>query len=184
MAPITVTKAPVTVTATAQSKAFGTTLTDGPGRPRVSFTAVLSNSETIGTVTLDFGGGDVSTAPVGTYTITPSAATGGSGTEADYIFTYNTGVLTVTGGINIPPFSITSSTIQVISGVTNLVVCFPTVNGDHYDVLTSGNVAGPWAPVGNSTPPSPIVGDGNTDCVDIPIGGAGAGLFVLINERP
>src|SRR5581483_384247 len=50
----------------------------------------------IGSVTLAFSNnGDAPTAPVGSYTITASAATGGTFLASNYSFTYATGTLTV-----------------------------------------------------------------------------------------
>ena len=54
----------------------------------------LQNGETVGSVTLTAsGGGELASADVGTYTITPSAATGGTFDINNYDISYATGVL-------------------------------------------------------------------------------------------
>ncbi|HXI70040.1 MAG TPA: MBG domain-containing protein [Verrucomicrobiae bacterium] len=90
---LTVTTAPLTITADAQSKSYGTTLTLGAGQ--TAFTSAgLQNGETVGSVTLTSSGA-VNTAPVGSYSIVPSLATGGTFNSANYGITYSSGVLTV-----------------------------------------------------------------------------------------
>jgi hypothetical protein len=92
---LTVNKAALGVTASAQSKTYGQTVTFGSGSTLFTSSG-LRNSETIGSVTLACSGGAgtaaVSASP---YTITPSAATGGTFNAANYTITYNTGNLTV-----------------------------------------------------------------------------------------
>ena len=92
---LTVSPTALTITASAQSKTYGTALALGTS----AFTSSgLANSETIGAVTLTASGspaGNTATAPVGSYTITPTAATGGTFNAANYSITYNTGTLTV-----------------------------------------------------------------------------------------
>jgi len=94
---LTVTPAPLTVTAADVTKVFGET-------PTLSAftTAGLANSETIASVT-ETSPGTVATAAVpGPYPITPSAATGGTFTPANYTITYVNGALTVTP-LAVPP---------------------------------------------------------------------------------
>ena len=92
---LTITPAGLTVTASAQSKAYGATLVLGSS----VFTASgLQNGETVGAVTLTASGtpaGTAAAAAAGPYTITPSAATGGTFSPANYAITYATGTLTV-----------------------------------------------------------------------------------------
>ena len=88
-----ITPATLTVTANNQAKTYGTTLTFTGGE----FTpAGLQNGETIGSVTLA-GAGAASTAHVAVvpYSITASAATGGTFTPSDYTISYVNGALTV-----------------------------------------------------------------------------------------
>ena len=94
---INVQQAPLTITASAQSKTYGQTVAFGSGSALFT-NSVLQNGETIGTVTLGVtGNGGAATASVAgsPYTITPSAATGGTFTPGNYAITYATGKLTV-----------------------------------------------------------------------------------------
>jgi hypothetical protein len=89
--------ASLAITANAQGKTYGQTLAFGSGSTLFTSTG-LQNGETIGTVTLAVSGnGGAATASVAgsPYTITPSAATGGTFNPANYSITYNTGLLTV-----------------------------------------------------------------------------------------
>ncbi len=83
-----VSPAALTVTANDAIKTYGQvpTLTFTPG--------VLQNNETIGSVTL-ISAGAATTANVGSYSITPSAATGGTFNPANYDISYVNGNLTV-----------------------------------------------------------------------------------------
>ena len=92
---LTVNPATLSITATADSKTYGQTKAYGAGS--TAFTSSgLQNGETIGSVTLtDSGSGGSAAAAVGTYTLTPSAATGGTFTAGNYAITYATGKLTV-----------------------------------------------------------------------------------------
>ena len=99
------------ITASAQSKTYGSTLSLGT----TAFTSSgLANSETIGGVTLAASGGLTATSPAITYTITPSAATGGTFTAGNYSITYNTGVLTV----NPKALTITANNVTKVYGDT------------------------------------------------------------------
>ena len=92
---LTITNAGLSITASPQSKTYGTALSLGTS----AFTASgLQNNETVGAVTLTASGspaGTAANAAAGLYTITPSFAMGGSGTESNYNITYYTGTLTV-----------------------------------------------------------------------------------------
>src|SRR5581483_12161591 len=81
---LTVNPKALTVTAADQSKTYGSTLSFGSGSSQ--FTASgLANSETIGTVTLAVANsGGAAAANVGSYAITPSAATGGTFSASNY----------------------------------------------------------------------------------------------------
>jgi hypothetical protein len=91
-ADFSITPAPLTVTASAQSKTYGDTLNLGTS---AFSSSGLQNSETIGSVTLAASGGTAAANDAGSYTITPSAATGGTFTASNYNITYSTGTLTV-----------------------------------------------------------------------------------------
>ncbi len=101
---LTVTAAPLTITADNASKCFGTTYSFGT----TEFTSVgLQNSETIGGVTLTSSGAN-SGAAVGSYAIVPSAANGGTFTPSNYTITYSSsGLLTVS-----PSFTPTVSLVS------------------------------------------------------------------------
>jgi len=84
------------ITANDQNKPFGQTLLLGSGQ--TAFSAVgLVGIEIIGSVTLAADGGKGANDALGTYVITPSAATGGTFAPANYNINYLPGVLTVTG---------------------------------------------------------------------------------------
>ena len=86
----------LTITADDLTKSTGTPLT--LGAEQTAFTSSgLVGSETIGSVTLTASGGTAAGDPAGTYTITPSAATGGTFSASNYDFNYTDGTLTVTG---------------------------------------------------------------------------------------
>ncbi|CAN1550047.1 MBG domain, YGX type [Burkholderiaceae bacterium] len=89
---LTVTPAPLTITAQDVSKVYGQTpaLTSFTSSP-------LANGETVGTVT-QTSAGQVATANVSgnPYTVTPSNATGGTFAPANYTISYVNGALTVT----------------------------------------------------------------------------------------
>ena len=100
---LTVSVAPLTITASAQSKNYGTALTLGT----TAFTSSgLQNGETVGSVTLTSSGSAATATVAGSpYAITPSAPTGGTFTASNYTITYNTGSLTVSA----VPLTITAS---------------------------------------------------------------------------
>jgi len=87
----------LTITANNDTKIYGQTRTYGSGATAFT-TNGLQNGETIGSVTLTASGspaGDTAAAGVGSYTITPSLATGGTCNTNNYTITYNPGTLTV-----------------------------------------------------------------------------------------
>ncbi|HEX3384465.1 MAG TPA: MBG domain-containing protein, partial [Mucilaginibacter sp.] len=97
----TITPAPLTITANAVSKTYGTTLTT-PVTGSTAFTSSgLVNGETVGSVTIAYGTGAAAADAAGTYTnqVTPSAATGGTFTVSNYTITYKANTLTVVSGI-------------------------------------------------------------------------------------
>lgn len=106
---------PLTLTAIEADKIYGTALTGVSGS--TSFTSSgLVNSETIGSLTLAYATGSPATAAVGTYTgmVTPSLATGGTFTAANYTITYNAGNIVVAQA----PLIITAAAISKIYGNT------------------------------------------------------------------
>jgi subtilisin-like proprotein convertase family protein len=94
---LNITAAPLNITASPQNKTYGQTVVFGSGSALFTSSG-LQNGETIGSVTLAVSGnGGAATALVSgsPYTITPSAATGGTFTAGNYTITYATGNLTV-----------------------------------------------------------------------------------------
>jgi hypothetical protein len=168
---LTVNSATATVTANGQSTAYGVVIPSGPGSTLFTYSP-LQNGETIGTVTLTAA--DTATTPVGAYpgAITPSVATGGSGTEANYNFTYVSGTLTVTN--NYAPFLVTSN--YLTNG--NLEVCWQSVPGVVYNVLTNTTMDA----LGAANPSSPVTANSTNTCVTIS-GVSGTNVFVLIKQN-
>jgi trimeric autotransporter adhesin len=122
-----ITVAALSITASAQSKNFGTISTTVES---TSFTTSgLIGSDAVSTVTLAYSGsptGNLATATAGTYTITPSTAVFSLGTSSNYNITYYTGTLTINATIPGTP------TIgAAISSNTQATISFtaPTSNG-------------------------------------------------------
>ncbi|MDB5350212.1 MAG: putative hemagglutinin-related protein [Planctomycetota bacterium] len=88
---LNVSQAPLTVTASDRSKTYGTTLSLGTS---AFTTSALPYGETVGSVTLNSSGA-TNTAPVGSYPIIASAATGGTFSASNYGIIYADGSLTV-----------------------------------------------------------------------------------------
>jgi len=177
-----ITAKPLTVTASAKIKTYGSTLTLNGA---TDFTAVgLQNGETIGSVTLNASGtpaGTAAAAAAGPYTITPSAATGGTFTVANYTITYATGALTVgkaplsitadsktkTYGSADPAFTVSyagfvnNETPAVLGGTLTLTRA-PGENVGSYPITPSGLTSGNYAISFNSgaltiVAPPPVV---------------------------
>ncbi|WP_217452215.1 MBG domain-containing protein [Mucilaginibacter humi] len=92
-----ITPAPLTITISKVTKPYGTALTTTTGV--TSFTTTgLKNSETVGSVTVNYGAGAAANAAAGTYSgsVVASAATGGSFLPANYAITYVAAPLDVT----------------------------------------------------------------------------------------
>ncbi|MFT3681079.1 MAG: YDG domain-containing protein [Ferruginibacter sp.] len=106
-----ITAANLTITASAQSKTYGST-SPTAGTLNTNFTqSGVQSGDVVNGATLGYSGspaGNLGTASVGTYTITPSNVTFSSGTAANYSVTYNTGTLTI---------NTKSLTISGLSGV-------------------------------------------------------------------
>ncbi len=84
----------LTVTANNQIKPLGSVLSLGAGNSAFTSSGLVGN-ETIGSVTLTASGGTTADAPAGIYSITPSAATGGTFNPSNYDLNYVDGTLTV-----------------------------------------------------------------------------------------
>jgi len=96
---LTVNTAALTVTASNQSKVYGTTVSTA-GVLNTTYTiAGLQNGDQPSSVTLNYSGtpaGNMATAGVGSYSITPSALTLSSGSTSNYTITYAQATLDVT----------------------------------------------------------------------------------------
>jgi uncharacterized repeat protein (TIGR02543 family) len=100
----------LTITANDVNKAFGATLAGSSGS-NAFVSNGLQNGETIGSVTIVYGNGAASTDAVGTYTgeVTPSAATGGTFTAANYSISYVAGNIIVSSVPTLNPVTLTSA---------------------------------------------------------------------------
>ena len=113
---LTVSAAPLTVTANSTGKTYGQTVSFNG----TEFSASgLQNGETIGTVNLASAGA-APTANVAPYPITASNATGGTFTAGNYNITYQNGVLTVRA-VETPPVTL-SGIDRLTSGLLLLPV--------------------------------------------------------------
>jgi hypothetical protein len=137
---LTVGLAPLTITASAQSKTYGQALNLGT----TAFTnTVLSNSDTVTSVTLSSPGAAANATAAGSpYLITPSAPVGTG--LANYSITYATGNLTVTlPSLNVvasPPSMILSWTTNASAFVLNHT---PSLTAPTWTPVTTGiTVAG------------------------------------------
>jgi trimeric autotransporter adhesin len=120
-----VSKAPLTITANNQTKTYGQTLTFGAGSTQFTSSG-LQGGDTIGTVTLACSGGAATaTVIVSPYTITPSAATGGAFTAANYTMTYAPGQLTVTPA----PLTVTATGLLTYGNDPSTAVYTPAYAG-------------------------------------------------------
>ena len=152
---LTITKVPLTVTATAQSKTYGAVVPTGAGN--ANFTSVgLQNSEIIGSVTLAVSGtgATAADAPVSgsPYTITLSAATGGTFSAGNYNITYVTNLLTV----NSAPLTVTGNNASQFYGATNPVFGVTFTGFVNSQTLATSDVGGSPLLVTAATTNSPI----------------------------
>jgi len=144
----TVGKAPLTVTAKPQSKTYGQVLTLGSGSTLFMATG-LQNGENIGSVTLAANGGTAANALVSgsPYTITPSAATGGTFNVNNYSPNYAIGQLTVS------PLVATLTGARAYDGTTTaaaaILAIFDVVGGDAGNVTLAGSAGLAGAGAGN-----------------------------------
>jgi len=91
---LSVTPAPLSITANSVSKFYGQTMTYGAGSTAFTSSGLL-NDQSI-TVTITASGGTAADATPGAYTLSPSAATGTTFVASNYTISYNNGTLTVT----------------------------------------------------------------------------------------
>jgi hypothetical protein len=165
---ITVNPAPLTVTASPEAKTYGQIISFGGGG--TLFTGGgLQNGETIGFVTLSVAGnGGAASGTVGAspYTITPSAATGGTFNPANYIITYAAGNLTVSPAV----LTITAANQSKTYGQSLIFAGteFTTTGLLNSDVVTSATLTSAGA--------VPTAGVASSPYSVIPSAAVGAGL--------
>ena len=140
MATNTVSAAPLTVTAAYFQKFYGSTLVLGTGNTNFTSSG-LANSETIGSVTLTAAGGTGADDAPGLYDITPTAATGGTFSETNYIISYVPGQFEVMYSLyNFNMNGNTSNWVQgkvPISKINAGVISNITSTGATYDAKVS-----------------------------------------------
>jgi len=87
--------AALAITANNDNKVYGQARSYGAGSTAFSGSG-LQNRETIGSVTITASGGTAANTAVGSYGLTPNAATGGTFAATNYSISYRRGTLTVT----------------------------------------------------------------------------------------
>jgi len=162
---IIVTAIPLTITANAVHKQFGTVINGAAGS--LAFTPTgLVNGESIGSVTIAYGTGSAAADPVATYTgsVTASTATGGTFNANNYIITYLPGDIIVDA---LPPPAIASSsspsTVNTTYGTASASSSF-SISGSN---MTSGILVTP-------PPGFEVSSDNVTFSSTVTIGAAGA----------
>ena len=115
----TVNAATLTVTASAQIKTYGVT-SPTTGSLNTNYSVIgLKNSDSVNSVTLGYNGtptGNLATATVGNYTITPSAVIFSTGLITNYNISYQTNTLT----INAANLTITANVQSKVYGTTQI----------------------------------------------------------------
>lgn len=126
---LVISKASLTIDANDAIKTYGSAISGGSGSTAFTTTG-LQNNETVGSVTITYGTGSLATAAAGTYTgaVTPSSATGGTFSAANYNLTYTNGNIIV------------NPAVLTISGIS--------ASSKTYDGLTSTAVTGTATYVG------------------------------------
>lgn len=92
---LTVTPTTLTITASNQTKTYGQITGFGAGSTAFASNGLVAG-DVISSVTITASSGGTANAPVGRYTITPSAPVGPSFLAGNYLITYYSGTLTVT----------------------------------------------------------------------------------------
>ena len=144
---LTITPVPLTVTATNVTKTYGTA-------PTLSgFTSTgLVNAETIGSVTEVSAGSPAAASVAGSpYTITPSAATGGTFTPGNYVISYVNGNLTITPA----PLTVTATDVTKTYGAVPTLSGFTSTGLVNAETIGSVTEASPGSPAAASVAGSP-----------------------------
>ncbi len=135
----------LSITADHQTKPFGQSLSLGAGQTAFS-TSGLVAGESVESVTLAASGGTGANDAAGSYTLIPSAATGGTFNPANYDISYQPGTLTVTG----QPYASWSSGLSDPApgadpdrdGLTNLAEYFMSLDAAKFAQGPTSNFAG------------------------------------------
>ena len=141
--------------------------------------AILTVANKIGTdvVTVASGSGTLASANVGTNELVSVGTLALGGAQViNYTLTGASGSVAVTNPFN--PFSIISSTLDVAQ--TNFVICWQSVPGVVYTVLTNTSLTAPisWTAAG-----TPITASNTTTCFTLPGGIVGQpNAFVVIKQ--
>jgi hypothetical protein len=137
----------------------------------------VANSINSDVVNVASGSAILAGAGVGPETITSFAGlTLGGLNASNYTLTAASGEVMISNPFS--PFSITTSSLDITG--TNFVVCWQSVPGVVYSVLTNTSLAGPapWLPAGN-----PITATNTITCFTLPGGFAGqSNVFVVIKQ--
>jgi hypothetical protein len=129
-----ITAAGLGITAGDDTKTYGQARTYGAGQTNFTASGLLAG-ETIGSVTITASGGAATNAALGTYSLTPSAPTGGTFTAANYNISYTNGTLTVNAAV----LGITADSTNRIYGAANPTFTYTAtgfVNGETTAVLS------------------------------------------------
>ena len=165
---VIVTPLPVTLT--------GTRPYDGTASALASILTIVTNYDGP-SLTLS-GSATLASTSVGVIPITDfTGLTLGGTPMSNYTLTGASGAVTITNPFN--PFSITSSSLDMTG--TNLVVCWQSVPGVVYNVMTNSSVGVPppvsWGVVGG-----PITATNTTTCFTLPGGISTNTTFVVIQQ--
>ena len=185
-APSTSANYPVTVTPLDSITVSGSRAYDGATDANAWVLTVTGGALFGDSVTLASGSGSVASAGVSAtpQSITPGTLALGGAQSCDY--TILSGLLTITNSYP----KLTNIASVVGSGPSAaLQVCWQTIPGVIYHVYTNANLmngqrslAPSWVEDTATTPPSPITGDGNIDCVTLPCASPLTNNFVLIRQ--
>ncbi len=150
---VTIHAAPLTITATAQAKAYGAALS--LGTTAFSVGSGLAAGQTVTGVSLTANGGTAATAPVGSYVITPNGATGAGGFLAgNYNITYSTATLTVNKAI----LTVTANNAIRVYGQANPAFGANYAGFCNGETLATSGVTGNPSLTTTATATSPVPG--------------------------
>jgi hypothetical protein len=127
---LTITTAPLSITADAKTRAFGVA--------NPTLTGVIVGIRNSDPVTATYSTPAVIGSPVGTYTITPSLAGTAAAVLANYSVTINNNLLTVTPATTATAVALDPSTVQYSDQTTATA----TITGANADAQTAANLGG------------------------------------------